>query len=345
MSFGGMSAQALSIVPQQIAVSSVTATSMTVNVNAYTSDLSNAINNRRAVYLNYRPTMCGDDPVTAPIVLCPAIYQIPTTLSLGYSASPQPQLLPAYLTNLTPGTQYTLWISYDTGIVCVTAPCPSTNEDFQNRILVSTLSNQTNSQTNLSFSNIDSNSATVRVSIGLGDEYQYYLNDGVTFSVQYRPLNQSYSDSYETMTSTLYRTGDSYAQLSGNLSNLRAGTTYQVRLGYWPKPAPCNGYCILSVPGPVYRDTTWTFTTTNSGGNYQGPLTQKLYRGAPNMDRSQVITLQSFLIARGYLNGYADGVFGIKTHNAVRLFQNQNGLSVDGRVGPNTRAVINAMLK
>ena len=38
----------------------------------------------------------------------------------------------------------------------------------------------------------------------------------------------------------------------------------------------------------------------------------------------------------GYYNGAVDGVFGSQTAGAVRLFQQRNGLTVDGVVGPQT---------
>ena len=52
----------------------------------------------------------------------------------------------------------------------------------------------------------------------------------------------------------------------------------------------------------------------------------------------QVKTLQRLLLALGYdLGGYgADGSFGGATDKAVRAFQKDNGLSVDGSVGKNT---------
>lgn len=54
----------------------------------------------------------------------------------------------------------------------------------------------------------------------------------------------------------------------------------------------------------------------------------------------QVVTLQSFLIANGYLVATADGNFGPKTQAAVKKFQTANGISPLGIVGPQTRALI-----
>ncbi len=50
-----------------------------------------------------------------------------------------------------------------------------------------------------------------------------------------------------------------------------------------------------------------------------------------------VRTLQLRLIALGYLRtGANDGVYGTGTQNAVRAFQQANGLGVDGSAGPMT---------
>lgn len=46
--------------------------------------------------------------------------------------------------------------------------------------------------------------------------------------------------------------------------------------------------------------------------------------------------LQYLLVQNGYNPQGLDGVFGTNTENAVRSFQNFNGLNVDGVVGPNT---------
>jgi len=59
---------------------------------------------------------------------------------------------------------------------------------------------------------------------------------------------------------------------------------------------------------------------------------------------SDVTKIQKRLIQYGYLNGEADGRYGEDTQAAVRLFQRRNGLTVDGRVGPDTAAALGVTL-
>lgn len=57
-----------------------------------------------------------------------------------------------------------------------------------------------------------------------------------------------------------------------------------------------------------------------------------LRRGESN----NFVTLLQFILNQNGASLAIDGVFGQNTENAVRTFQQQNGLSVDGIVGPNT---------
>ena len=52
--------------------------------------------------------------------------------------------------------------------------------------------------------------------------------------------------------------------------------------------------------------------------------------------------LQEMLIAQGYSCGKwgADGDFGNDTHQAVKSYQRDHGLEVDGEVGPMTWAAL-----
>jgi len=50
--------------------------------------------------------------------------------------------------------------------------------------------------------------------------------------------------------------------------------------------------------------------------------------------------IQTALKNAGYFNGTIDGKLGKKTRRAVRAFQKANNLSVDGKVGKNTWAIL-----
>lgn len=54
----------------------------------------------------------------------------------------------------------------------------------------------------------------------------------------------------------------------------------------------------------------------------------------------EVINIQSKLYNWGYYSGPVDGIYGYNTYKAVRLFQQKNGLKVDGVAGPETLAAL-----
>lgn len=62
-----------------------------------------------------------------------------------------------------------------------------------------------------------------------------------------------------------------------------------------------------------------------------------LYWGVSGND---VTRLQQQLLAWGYYNGQADGVFGSKTQQSLIKFQRLNGLNPDGVAGPETWAAL-----
>lgn len=66
-------------------------------------------------------------------------------------------------------------------------------------------------------------------------------------------------------------------------------------------------------------------------------LVRNMKLTSPYMKGNDVSMLQQKLIARGYtVVGTADGIFGSKTDKGVRQFQADQGLVVDGVVGPKT---------
>ena len=75
-------------------------------------------------------------------------------------------------------------------------------------------------------------------------------------------------------------------------------------------------------PGSLQRATSY---------NNFAALT--LYWGSQGQE---VRTAQDKLLRWGYYDGSVDGIFGARTYRAVRRFQERNGLSVDGIIGPAT---------
>ncbi len=59
---------------------------------------------------------------------------------------------------------------------------------------------------------------------------------------------------------------------------------------------------------------------------------------------ADVTKVQKRLIQYDYMSGTADGKYGAKTRDAVKLFQRRNGLAVDGKVGPATAAKLGVTL-
>ena len=55
---------------------------------------------------------------------------------------------------------------------------------------------------------------------------------------------------------------------------------------------------------------------------------------------ARVTEIQTRLKNWGYYDGEVDGIYGSRTERAVRWFQRQNGLSVDGQAGPQTLAAL-----
>jgi hypothetical protein len=94
---------------------------------------------------------------------------------------------------------------------------------------------------------------------------------------------------------------------------------------------------------PATQPSTTPQTTapsTSGTSTFTLPEGTKLVRGEG--DPAVIRELQQALLTAGYDPGPVDGTFGQRTEAAVVAFQTANGLSVDGRVGPETAAALNA---
>ena len=102
-----------------------------------------------------------------------------------------------------------------------------------------------------------------------------------------------------------------------------------------------------SPPATTSPSTSTTPQTTapSPGGTpaFALPEGTKLQLG--ENDPAVVRELQRALSRAGFDPGSADGTFGPLTEAAVVAFQQANGLSVDGRVGPETAAALNSALE
>ena len=95
-------------------------------------------------------------------------------------------------------------------------------------------------------------------------------------------------------------------------------------------PTPGGGTIVLSTPKP----TNAPAATTKPAGNTSTVNTSTVLKSGS--EGSLVKQLQQRLKELGYLTGTADGKYGSATTKAVRDFQANNGLNVDGVAGKNT---------
>ena len=98
-------------------------------------------------------------------------------------------------------------------------------------------------------------------------------------------------------------------------------------------------YCVYDTSGKKFYTAKHTAASTNTTTSTTGSTSAASY---PTLKKgstgSGVKTMQTKLIAKGYSCGStgADGAFGVNTEAAVKKFQKEKGLVVDGIVGPRT---------
>ncbi len=103
------------------------------------------------------------------------------------------------------------------------------------------------------------------------------------------------------------------------------------------------------IPNDTKVDVPKTNTSTSTNTSEKNPcenmtcwfVNKDVKKGSKGED---VKNLQLFLIHNEYLTGKADGVFGAMTEAAVKKFQTEYKLTVDGIVAGKTRTTINEII-
>ncbi len=90
-----------------------------------------------------------------------------------------------------------------------------------------------------------------------------------------------------------------------------------------------RGFPNNAIAGFGFYDATWLYTFAG-GRAIWGPPDHVQRNGF------DVVFIQVFLKNQGLYSGYIDGYYGSKTHAAVHQFQNSEGITADGIVGPVT---------
>lgn len=105
----------------------------------------------------------------------------------------------------------------------------------------------------------------------------------------------------------------------------------------------CGGY-----PAHLHKNGVCPYTSSKSSNtsSYRSSESSKKVSYSSNssyaqMDSSLVKKVQKALNKRGYSCGTPDGKMGNKTRNALKKFQKDNGLTVDGKIGTQVKKALN----
>lgn len=155
---------------------------------------------------------------------------------------------------------------------------------------------------------------------------------------------------YSTKTKECYD-GKTYVNI---IDMFRAyGTIDEAVEDYYDMLASCSRYkgcinqtepliCITAIKNggyatsPTYVSTIMNIINKYNLTQYDGVVTGKRQTLKFGSHGADVTFLQQRLTAKGYGVGVIDGIFGLKTLEAVKAFQAETGLTVDGIVGTKT---------
>lgn len=157
-----------------------------------------------------------------------------------------------------------------------------------------------------------------------GEEYQIGVHTTITAAFRaYDSMEQCVFNFYELLNTGLYK-------------GVKAGVDHKTQM----KQIKAAGYMTSSTETNSVISIVDKYNLTQYDDvvvKMPVPVRSVVKMGSSGDD---VIYLQQRLTAKGYGSGKVDGVFGTKTLEAVKAFQAENGLSVDGVVGAKTWAAI-----
>lgn len=138
---------------------------------------------------------------------------------------------------------------------------------------------------------------------------------------------------------TLAACGGSDGTTAGSTTSRPTGTTRAPLATATTVPVTTT---VPATPAPVPPVPVTPAPTATTTAYAAEPSTGALKKG---MKGNRVAAVQSKLAKLGYDPGPADGLFGAKTDTAVRKFQSDKSLAVDGVVGNQTIAALDAECK
>lgn len=158
-----------------------------------------------------------------------------------------------------------------------------------------------------------------------GEEYQIGVHTTITAAFRaFDSMEQCVFNFYELLNTSIYR-------------GVQVGVDYKTQM----RQIKACGYMTSSKE----VNSVITIIETYNLTQYDSCVTDKIQQNARSTVRfgsrgADVMYLQQRLTAKGYGVGSIDGIFGNKTLEAVKAFQVENNLAVDGIVGIKTWAAI-----
>lgn len=93
-------------------------------------------------------------------------------------------------------------------------------------------------------------------------------------------------------------------------------------------------------PAHLHENGVCPYGSNSSSNSNSGSNSTSTKSTTTSNYSATVKAAQEALNAKGYDCGTPDGLFGKKTISAVKAFQKDNGLAVDGKIGPATKAAL-----